>query len=360
MGKRPVELRPAWSRCSGWRSPTAGSVRRAVTGRSETVRDTDVPCPAAPCGLHAAVATAEVARVTDPVVVVSGGARAGPLGVRCQQRVGPLSGTAPPPGRTTTQECTDPSEHLFTRPSWCVSKGPTVSPAEQAVLLPSGMSGRAGCSARGPGARWTPWHAVRPPGASRGANEVGLSGWSCRLWPAQVPSWFGGGACGWRSGMPPPSGQIPPPWAWWEIEAPAARAVLARPRLSRSVFRPHEATVSRAGRWNSAPRSCGAARPVRTGRRAPSITLDHLQDLRPKVETPARTGPLARERRLRDHAARWRRRYALWCRSREGAGMPRQRQSAPRSPPGQIPPPWARWEIEAPTTRAARGPSQAL
>jgi hypothetical protein len=32
------------------------------------------------------------------------------------------------------------------------------------------------------------------------------------------------GACGWGSGMPAPSGQIPPPWAWWENEAPAARA----------------------------------------------------------------------------------------------------------------------------------------
>jgi hypothetical protein len=33
-----------------------------------------------------------------------------------------------------------------------------------------------------------------------------------------------GGACGWGSGMPAPSGQIPPPWARWENEAPAARA----------------------------------------------------------------------------------------------------------------------------------------
>jgi hypothetical protein len=31
-------------------------------------------------------------------------------------------------------------------------------------------------------------------------------------------------ACGWGSGMPAPSGQLPPPWAWWEIEAPTTRA----------------------------------------------------------------------------------------------------------------------------------------
>src|SRR5215218_5512141 len=35
------------------------------------------------------------------------------------------------------------------------------------------MPGRAVCSARGPGGRWTPWHAERAPAASGGANEVG-------------------------------------------------------------------------------------------------------------------------------------------------------------------------------------------
>jgi hypothetical protein len=43
----------------------------------------DVLCRLLRSGLHAAgVATAEVARVTDPVVVVSGGARPCPIGVR--------------------------------------------------------------------------------------------------------------------------------------------------------------------------------------------------------------------------------------------------------------------------------------
>jgi hypothetical protein len=37
-------------------------------------------------------------------------------------------------------------------------------------------------------------------------------------------------ACGWGSGMPAPSGQIPPPWAWWENEAPTTRAAPARSR----------------------------------------------------------------------------------------------------------------------------------
>jgi transposase len=30
--------------------------------------------------------------------------------------------------------------------------------------------------------------------------------------------------CGWWSGTPAPSGQLPPPWARWENEAPATRA----------------------------------------------------------------------------------------------------------------------------------------
>src|SRR5215218_10129477 len=90
-----------------------------------------------------------------------------------------------------------------------------------AALL--GLSGRAVCPALGPGGRWTPWHAERAPGASGGANEVGhairspaIGRLGCRV------GWWG--ACGWGSGMPAPSGQIPPPWARWENEAPTARA----------------------------------------------------------------------------------------------------------------------------------------
>src|SRR5215212_8353674 len=45
-----------------------------------------------------------------------------------------------------------------------------------ALLLP----GRAVCPALGTGGRWTPWHALRPPGASSGANEVGPTGSGCR------------------------------------------------------------------------------------------------------------------------------------------------------------------------------------
>jgi hypothetical protein len=74
-----------------------------------------------------------------------------------------------------------------------------------------------------PGGRWTPWHAARPPGASDGANEVGHArDRRPRAGSGAGVSWWR--ACGWGSGMPAPSGQIPPPWAWWEHEAPATRA----------------------------------------------------------------------------------------------------------------------------------------
>jgi hypothetical protein len=36
-------------------------------------------------------------------------------------------------------------------------------------------------------------------------------------------------------GMPAPSGQIPPPWAWWESEAPAARAACSSAQAAVSV-----------------------------------------------------------------------------------------------------------------------------
>ena len=68
-----------------------------------------------------------------------------------------------------------------------------------------------------------PWHAERAPGASGGANEVGhaiKTAERARL-RSRVGWW---GACGWGVGMPAPAGQIPPPWAWRENEAPAARA----------------------------------------------------------------------------------------------------------------------------------------
>jgi hypothetical protein len=65
-----------------------------------------------------------------------------------------------------------------------------------------GLPGRAVCPALGPGGRWMPWHAKRPPGASRGANRFGPV-WirAAGRWSARVPAWLvgalaaGGRAC---------------------------------------------------------------------------------------------------------------------------------------------------------------------
>jgi hypothetical protein len=81
----------------------------------------------------------------------------------------------------------------------------------------------------------------------------------CRL------GWWG--ACGLWSGMPAPSGQIPPPWAWWENEAPTTRAACsssqAQPvRLSTSCK--CGVGMRWAGRWNSAPEGLWGRTTVRT------------------------------------------------------------------------------------------------
>jgi hypothetical protein len=81
------------------------------------------PRPTLRGGLHAAgEEAAGVARVANPVVVVSSGARACPLGIRCQQRVG-LWSSATPPGPNTTHERTEPTEHLSSCPSGCLPSG---------------------------------------------------------------------------------------------------------------------------------------------------------------------------------------------------------------------------------------------
>jgi hypothetical protein len=53
-----------------------------------------------------------------------------------------------------------------------------------------GLSGWAVCPALGPGGRWVPWHATRPPGASGGANEVDPTGSTAERGSARVPGWL--------------------------------------------------------------------------------------------------------------------------------------------------------------------------
>jgi len=70
----------------------------------------------------------------------------------------------------------------------------------------------------------------------------------------------GRGACGWGSGMPAPSGQIPPPWARWENEAPATRVACG----------PCQASSLVGLAWLSGEPALGA----------PGVVLGFLQDMR--------------------------------------------------------------------------------
>jgi hypothetical protein len=182
-----------------------------------------------------------------------------------------------------------------------------------------------GCPALGPGARWTPWHAARPQGASRGANEGGPAGSGCRPWVGSGAGLVGGGACGEGSGMPPPSGQRLPPWGRWEIEAPTARPHVGRPS------------------------SAGQVRPSGRGRAIPSTTY-------PVATEGGNAGRGLDGAQIARSPCR---RCALWCRSRAGAGMPGNASPRHAHRPARSLHLGARWENEAPQARPLAPPSQA-
>jgi hypothetical protein len=95
------------------------------------------------------------------------------------------------------------------------------------------MSGRAVCPALGPGGRWTPWHATRPPGASGGVNEVGAPRSRCRPSAAQDPAWLVGRL---RLGVGHAiyrSARSLHPGAVGEQGSPPRGLLATRPRLSR-------------------------------------------------------------------------------------------------------------------------------
>ena len=162
--------------CDPIRRP--GTARDSRTSRARLLRS----------GLHAAAAaTAEVAGVTDPVVVVSSGTRACPLGVRCQQRVDPLSGTAPPPGRNTTHERTDPSEHLFSPCDAAVPRShgqPSTASLPEASLWPraaASIPARSGLEQNTPQVS-----AHRPPALLTALLPAALHQWHIQPRPSAV------------------------------------------------------------------------------------------------------------------------------------------------------------------------------
>src|SRR6266702_19648 len=78
---------------------------------------------------------------------------------------------------------------------------------------------------------------LKAPGASDRANEVGY-GSGGRPWVASGTGLVGGALAAGGRACQEPSGQIPPPWSWWENEAPTTRTArcpsqVATPSLAR-------------------------------------------------------------------------------------------------------------------------------
>jgi hypothetical protein len=75
-----------------------------------------------------------------------------------------------------------------------------------------------------PGGRWMPCMLKDRQGQAVEPTKSARSGSGCRPLVGSGAGLVGRSACGWWSGMPGPSGQIPPPWMRWESEAFTARA----------------------------------------------------------------------------------------------------------------------------------------
>jgi hypothetical protein len=94
---------------------------------------------------------------------------------------------------------------VMTLPSWDCLAGRSALPLDP---------GDGGCRGMLKDRRGKPWSQRIRPGLDQGCRPLVGSG----------AGLVGRSACGWWSGMPGPSGQIPPPWTRWENKAPTARA----------------------------------------------------------------------------------------------------------------------------------------
>jgi hypothetical protein len=76
--------------------------------------------------------------------------------------------------------------------------------------------------------------------------------------------------------MPAPSGQIPPPWAWWENEAPTTRA----------ADRPVPGRLQSLGCWGGPARTARSSGPTRTSSTGSSSAAPARRDIstRPLVK----------------------------------------------------------------------------
>jgi hypothetical protein len=206
--KHHVPVRPAWLPCSAWRSPSEAWPQ--LVGQ-----DLDHRSGAAVLGGPAPLL--EPAQDHDPAALRQG--LAGVLGLVAPDDHGEERRLLLPPTRHCHPEHGPSDATLGVADLGVIGEvAAKLTPAWVMVLpLPVAWPGGLPC----------PWNrgtvdTVACRESARGKRRSQRSR-PCMTSPAlgrlgcRVGWW---GACGWGSGMPAPSGQIPPPWARWENEAP--------------------------------------------------------------------------------------------------------------------------------------------
>jgi hypothetical protein len=132
--------------------------------------------------------------------------------------------------------------------------------------------------ALGTGGWWMLWHADRPPWAAVEPTKSAMDQVAERARLGCRDGWW---ALRLGSGMAAPSGQIPPPWARWENEAPATRAARGPLRASAGQAAGLVAEANEGVRLAETPNGhcAGGGSHVRQLGRRPSAPLDMVDCL---------------------------------------------------------------------------------
>src|SRR5215211_1670264 len=137
-------------------------------------------------------------------------------------------------------------------------------------------------------------HRGMPTGRQGQATEPTKSAMNqdCRPWPAQVPGWLAALAAGGRA-CQEPSGQIPPPWAWWENKAPTTRAARGPSQAARdescsakSVFLSFGRSLLLARLWRGSRGDCRAAAELPHEAGDSGVAATHTEITLLEVELP--------------------------------------------------------------------------